>query len=162
MAHLRKAIVVRPCSLGLLIKAVNELENGIGLRVDRRCLLCVADPIAQLGAEGPIHDQGINLIDASRLTQIGAAQERLEDVTRLVSDWIWETGPDLVLNAVSPRVSELLGGVDIRAIPLGAHPLMDGVQQLRAVSDLPASHWRASASMQVLPLAIAQRAGGGA
>ena len=41
--------------------------------------------------------------------QIGAAQERLEDVTRLVSDWIWETGPDLLLSAVSPRVSELLG-----------------------------------------------------
>ena len=41
--------------------------------------------------------------------QIGAAQERLDDVTRLVSDWIWETGPDLMLNAVSPRVSELLG-----------------------------------------------------
>lgn len=41
--------------------------------------------------------------------QIGAAQERLDDVTRLVSDWIWETGPDLMLLAVSPRVSELLG-----------------------------------------------------
>ncbi|HLZ65281.1 MAG TPA: ATP-binding protein [Aliidongia sp.] len=41
--------------------------------------------------------------------QVGAAQERLDDVTRLVSDWIWETGPDLALSAVSPRVSELLG-----------------------------------------------------
>jgi len=41
--------------------------------------------------------------------QIGAAQERLNDVTRLVSDWIWETGADLMLLAVSPRVSELLG-----------------------------------------------------
>jgi len=47
---------------------------------------------------------------SSRLRlQIGAAQERLDDVTRLVSDWIWETGPDLALQAVSPRVSELLG-----------------------------------------------------
>jgi signal transduction histidine kinase len=41
--------------------------------------------------------------------QIRAVQERLDDVTRLVSDWIWETGADLTLTFVSPRVSELLG-----------------------------------------------------
>ncbi|HEY1724238.1 MAG TPA: DUF4350 domain-containing protein [Steroidobacteraceae bacterium] len=58
------------------------------------------------------------------------------------------------------QFDELLGGTDIHAIPLGAHPLMDGVQQLRALSDLPASHWRASSPPEVLPLAIAQRDGG--
>jgi PAS domain S-box-containing protein len=41
--------------------------------------------------------------------QVSAAQERLIDVTRLVSDWIWETGSDLMLTMVSPRASELLG-----------------------------------------------------
>ncbi|GGF22061.1 hypothetical protein GCM10011611_30180 [Aliidongia dinghuensis] len=41
--------------------------------------------------------------------QLAAAEDRLDDVARLVSDWIWETGPDLVLTAVSSRVNELLG-----------------------------------------------------
>jgi len=41
--------------------------------------------------------------------QIGALQERLDDLTRLVSDWIWEAAADQALNFVSPRVSELLG-----------------------------------------------------
>jgi PAS domain S-box-containing protein len=35
--------------------------------------------------------------------------ERLDDVTRLVSDWIWETDENLVLAYVSPRVTEVLG-----------------------------------------------------
>jgi PAS domain S-box-containing protein len=41
--------------------------------------------------------------------QLAAADDRLDDVARLVSDWIWETGPDLMLTQVSSRVSELLG-----------------------------------------------------
>ena len=41
--------------------------------------------------------------------QLASAEDRLDDVARLVSDWIWETGPDLVLTAVSSRVHELLG-----------------------------------------------------
>ncbi|HEV2672975.1 MAG TPA: ATP-binding protein [Aliidongia sp.] len=41
--------------------------------------------------------------------QLAAAEDRLDDVARLVSDWIWETGSDLVLTAVSSRVNELLG-----------------------------------------------------
>ncbi|MBV8652864.1 MAG: PAS-domain containing protein, partial [Alphaproteobacteria bacterium] len=47
---------------------------------------------------------------AGRLKQqLAAAEDRLDDVARLVSDWIWETDPDLVLTAVSSRVHELLG-----------------------------------------------------
>ena len=38
-----------------------------------------------------------------------AAAERLEDITRLVSDWVWETDRNLVLTFVSPRVNEALG-----------------------------------------------------
>jgi len=37
------------------------------------------------------------------------AIERLEDVTRLVSDWVWETDRNLVLTFVSPRVNGALG-----------------------------------------------------
>ncbi|HWK46146.1 MAG TPA: ATP-binding protein [Stellaceae bacterium] len=41
--------------------------------------------------------------------QLSQAQERLEDLTRLVSDWIWETDAEMVLTYVTPRVSEVLG-----------------------------------------------------
>ncbi len=41
--------------------------------------------------------------------QMSAQQERLDDLARLVSDWLWEVGPDLDLSFVSPRVNELLG-----------------------------------------------------
>ncbi len=37
------------------------------------------------------------------------AEGRLQDLTRLVSDWIWETDQDLVLTYASSRVTELLG-----------------------------------------------------
>ena len=37
------------------------------------------------------------------------AAGRLQDLTRLVSDWIWETDRDLVLTYASSRVTELLG-----------------------------------------------------
>jgi PAS domain S-box-containing protein len=40
---------------------------------------------------------------------LAVAQERIDDLTRLVSDWIWETDPALKLTFVSPRVVEVLG-----------------------------------------------------
>ena len=42
-------------------------------------------------------------------TTLAAAIERLEDITRLVSDWVWETDRDSVLTYLSPRVQEVLG-----------------------------------------------------
>jgi PAS domain S-box-containing protein len=40
---------------------------------------------------------------------LALAIERLEDITRLVSDWVWETDQNLVLTFVSPRVNGALG-----------------------------------------------------
>src|SRR5690242_2461788 len=40
---------------------------------------------------------------------LALAQERVDDLSRLVSDWIWETNPALELTFVSPRVVEVLG-----------------------------------------------------
>jgi PAS domain S-box-containing protein len=40
--------------------------------------------------------------------ELATAQERLEDITRLVSDWVWETDSELALSFVSPRVGEIL------------------------------------------------------
>jgi PAS domain S-box-containing protein len=45
----------------------------------------------------------------SAKTKLGAAIERLDDFTRLVSDWVWESNRNLVLSFVSPRVNEALG-----------------------------------------------------
>ena len=48
--------------------------------------------------------------DAPRFRrQVGALQERLDDLTRLVSDWVWEVASDLTLSYVSARVTERLG-----------------------------------------------------
>ena len=41
--------------------------------------------------------------------KLAATVERLEDITRLVSDWVWETDRDLALTYLSPRVHEVLG-----------------------------------------------------
>ncbi|HVJ56007.1 MAG TPA: PAS domain-containing protein [Aliidongia sp.] len=41
--------------------------------------------------------------------QIGALQDRLDDLTRLVSDWVWEVASDLTLSFVSARVTDVLG-----------------------------------------------------
>jgi PAS domain S-box-containing protein len=45
----------------------------------------------------------------SAKTKLAAANERLEDITRLVSDWVWEINRNQVLTFVSPRVNEALG-----------------------------------------------------
>jgi PAS domain S-box-containing protein len=41
--------------------------------------------------------------------QLHVAQERLDDITRLASDWVWETDTTLALTFVSSRVCEVLG-----------------------------------------------------
>jgi hypothetical protein len=61
---------------------------------------------------------------------------------------------------VREQFRELLGGNEINAIPRGEQALLNGVRHLRADSDLPASRWQAVPQDDVLPLAIAQRAGG--
>lgn len=48
--------------------------------------------------------------DTARLRrQRAEAQERFEDISRLVSDWVWETDRDLKLTYISSRVLETLG-----------------------------------------------------
>ena len=57
-------------------------------------------------------------------TTLAAAIERLEDITRLVSDWVWETDRDSVLTYLSPRVQEVLGyhPLQLTGQPLAALP----------------------------------------
>jgi PAS domain S-box-containing protein len=48
--------------------------------------------------------------EAARLaTELALMRERFDDVVRLVSDWVWETDPDLVLTSISERVIKVLG-----------------------------------------------------
>jgi len=54
--------------------------------------------------------------------KLAAAIERLEDITRLVSDWVWETDRDLVLTYLSPQVHEVLG---YHQLQLAGRPLAE-------------------------------------
>jgi hypothetical protein len=59
---------------------------------------------------------------------------------------------------VEDTLSALLGPTVIPIIPRGAHALLSEVRNLRAVSDLPASRWRAEPVDGSTPLTLAQRA----
>ncbi len=67
----------------------------------------------------PIRDEGGKIVavggiyqNATREAQAWletlAARERFQDISRLVSDWIWETDADFKFTYVSPRVMEVL------------------------------------------------------
>jgi len=47
--------------------------------------------------------------ESQRLETIAALRDRFDDLTRLVSDWTWETDASLVLVNMSNRVTEMLG-----------------------------------------------------
>lgn len=71
-------------------------------RLERRCLNCEAGR-----AEALIYQPTTSQEAASAaLTQ---ATTRLQDITRLVSDWIWETDRNLAFSYISPRITEILG-----------------------------------------------------
>jgi hypothetical protein len=59
---------------------------------------------------------------------------------------------------VEDSLNALLGPTVIPIIPRGAHALLSEVRNLRAVSDLPASRWRAEPLDGSTPLTLAQRA----
>src|SRR5262249_41694290 len=46
--------------------------------------------------------------ESHRLPARALRRERLDDIPRLVSDWIWETDPNLTITSVSPRVAQAL------------------------------------------------------
>jgi PAS domain S-box-containing protein len=54
--------------------------------------------------------------------QLNLAQERLDDLTRLASDWVWETNSRLALAYVSSRVREIL---DFQPAELIGCPLLE-------------------------------------
>ncbi len=81
------------------------VNGGIEHVTLRHEVLCDADgrKAARATIFTPITDQ------ESAKTKLAAASERLDDITRLVSDWVRETNRNQVLTFVSPRVTEALG-----------------------------------------------------
>jgi PAS domain S-box-containing protein len=100
---------VKPGDRAPLRRDGEEIALVIGERVERYTLHAKSVP-------GP---DGLPALFASVFEPHGehewasqaldVALERLEDFTRLVTDWIWETNRNLVLTYVSPRVNEVLG-----------------------------------------------------
>jgi PAS domain S-box-containing protein len=101
-----------------------EISIVVGDRIERYALHC--RPLKAPGAPGAITALTATVLeplpdgDWAR-NALDAALERLEDITRLVTDWIWETNRNLVLTFVSPRVNQALGYHQIeltgRALP---------------------------------------------
>jgi len=63
---------------------------------------------AHLAVPGPSLDRGLVSKTDPRFPSVDLRQ-RLDDLTRLVSDWIWETDADLNVTFVSDRVLDVLG-----------------------------------------------------
>jgi PAS domain S-box-containing protein len=65
------------------------------------------------GSDGSVRATALLFESTTKLkataTALVQATTRLDDTTRLVSDWVWETDRHLVLTFVSPRVHDALG-----------------------------------------------------
>ena len=75
--------------------------------------------------------------DAKAQEALTEAKTRLEDITRLVSDWVWETDRRFVFSFVSSRVSDVLGYLPrelegrpleslVGEVPPGLRRILDG------------------------------------
>ena len=73
--------------------------------------------------------------ESQRLETIATLRDRIDDMMRLVSDWTWETDAQLVLTAMSNRVTEMLGYHPRELIGRNLLSLADGETE-RGVIDL--------------------------
>src|SRR5262249_58665545 len=73
--------------------------------------------------------------ESQRLETIATLRDRIDDMMRLVSDWTWETDAQLVLTAMSNRVTEMLGYHPRELIGRNLLSLADGETE-RDVIDL--------------------------
>ena len=100
------------------VAAEAAARNGHGWRdlkmqIDGRPYVLRMHYVPLRSAAGKI-DCAACLIQVLQDTEIVAAdvtlmRERFDDVVRLVSDWVWETDPDLVITSISDRVTKVLG-----------------------------------------------------
>ena len=120
-AYERIAIVVAEAGLAPIGRPIEARASDSAPETTRRQAIEVDGEIAHYeireqilrDAAGSITGRSVVYSPAAKpdteKTTLAAAIERLEDITRLVSDWVWETDRDLVLSYLSPRIQEVLG-----------------------------------------------------
>ena len=104
-------------TLGLLPQSNDFLPIAVSqehkLTIDGRTEYYRAKRRALRGLDGSIRATALIYESTTKLkataTALVQATTRLDDTTRLVSDWVWETDRNLVLTFVSPRVHDALG-----------------------------------------------------
>ena len=104
-------------TLGLLPQSSDYLPIAVSqehkLTIDGRTEYYRARRRSLRGADGSIRATALVYESTTKLkataTALVQATTRLDDTTRLVSDWVWETDRNLVLTFVSPRVHDALG-----------------------------------------------------
>lgn len=101
-------------------EAVVAVE-ALAAAAERRLAVNVGDRLQHFALRRvPLHDDDDSHLGTAYIfTPVGdrtdverklaGSTARFEDISRLVSDWIWETDRNLILTSVSARVSEALG-----------------------------------------------------
>lgn len=107
-AYLRIAEAARAAGLDPAAEGTKKISVAIEGRVER---FTVRHKILRAGAESGLVATMLDPVTGLEPARgaLALALDRLEDITRLVSDWVWETNRNLVLSFVSPRVNEALG-----------------------------------------------------
>jgi PAS domain S-box-containing protein len=120
--------------------------DGAGDGTDEACAITIGERIEyfRIRRKALLGEDGAAPVIATVYVPVGGradagdaltmAIERLEDVTRLVSDWVWETDRNLVLTFVSPRVKGALGfhqveltGRRLTQLPVRPHAALDAL-----------------------------------
>jgi len=107
----------------------NRITLEIAHRHEHFCCRRIDLAVAKTGAQGylfqPASQDGCTLAEVDRL------KSKLEDLTRLVSDWVWETDRALNFTALSARSLDILGrhpqellGTSLLALPDSANPAL--------------------------------------
>ena len=94
-------------ALGSMVFREDSVRIGGTLQRLRSRHVALRDETGQIAAIAGIVQSSPE--DSQRLELIALLRERLDDITRLASDWIWETDPDLIITSVSQRITEVLG-----------------------------------------------------
>jgi PAS domain S-box-containing protein len=106
--------------------------NEYAVRINGRTEYYRAKHRAINGNDGEFVGSALILTPLSEVKALNAAlslaNERLDDTTRLVSDWIWETDRNLQITYISPQVQKTLGfhpseliGRSLSALPSAAN-----------------------------------------
>ncbi len=115
--------------LNALKSLAGSVINEYAVRINGRVEYFRAKHKALNDSNGEFVGSALLLTPMSEIKALNAAlslaNERLDDTTRLVSDWIWETDRNLILTYISPQVQKTLGfhPSEMAGQPLSALPV---------------------------------------